>query len=366
MPSFNPAGKYYDYSEIIYPYDKINPGIFNNKSLTWYRRFGSLLPFYGKEKFIDIAIGETPIISSKKYKNCYFKDEGKNPSGCFKDRESALIFPILISQGYKKFSICSSGNAAVSAALFANFYNCQVTCYVPRRTSKAKTKLIKLFNGKIKIAGNNYEEVYRHLADRKKTDFFNITTGILSIRDQGNKIISYEIFDHFHYAPDFIVLPSANGSLLYGMHQGFKDLKALGLIKHLPKLISIQMKNAAPLAKALKNKKDFVILKKNPDSKAEGLIALESYCSPKAVKALKESKGQVFTITEKELEAGMKYAIQTEGILPEWTSASVFGALPKLYAKKIIKQSAKVVVINTGSGMKEISDIADFFIRSSR
>ena len=86
---------------------------------------------------------------------------------------------------------------------------------------------------------------------------------------------------------------------------------------------------------------------------------MESFASPKALHALYKTKGFIVTVKEKELIEGMRYAAQDEGLLPEWTSSSVFAAWQKIAAQKLVPSGARVVVVNTGNGLKEIVDIAE-------
>ena len=176
------------------------------------------------------------------------------------------------------------------------------------------------------------------------------------MRDQGDKLISFEIFEQVG-VPDYIIVPSANGSLLFGIFNGFRELMLLGLSKKMPRMVAVQIKGAAPLSEALKQKKDYVILDKLVDTKAEGLVAMESYCSPKAQYALRETNGFVALVKDSMLKAAMKYALSEEGILPEWTSSTGFAALKHLYKENCISEKDKVVLVNTGSGLKEIDDI---------
>lgn len=355
--------QYYNCHTLEYDYDKVDKDKLTDPSLKWPDRYLDLLPFDDSSEVKSRGEGNTPLILSSKYENCWFKDESRNPSGCFKDRESAVIIPYLVERGFKKFTIASSGNAALSASLYSSIYGCEVACFVPKGTSEGKKILISTYGGKLTEQGDDYEECYRALADLddpEYKDHINITSGILPIREQGDKMIAYEIWSEIG-VPDYIVIPSANGSLLSGIHAGFKELQLLGLTDRLPVLIGVQIADADPIRVALEQGRDFAILDDilEEDSKAEGLVALESYCSPNAISALKETNGFIHSVREENLETGMKYALHTEGLLPEWTAATTFVALEELYESGKIDQSSKVVAINSGGGQKEIGKIAE-------
>ena len=350
---------YYDYLFAEYNYARIDKKRLK-KLLAWYERFEQLLPYADASSVKSLGEGATPLVASKQYKNVYFKDEGRNPSGCFKDRESAVLIPYLTELGHYKFALASSGNAALSASLYGRMFGCEVVCAIPRGTSIGKKKLIKVFGGTIVEIGKYYEDCHRALLDSTKfKKYTNITAGIHPLKDQGDKVISFELWDELG-VPDFVVVPVANGALLSGMYQGFHELHILGLIKRMPCFIGVQMENADPVKRAMAlGKKDFSIVKKIDDSRAEGLAAMESFASPKALHALYTTKGFIITVKEKELIEGMRYAVQDEGLLPEWTSSSVFAAWQKIAAQKLVPSGARVVVVNTGNGLKEIVDIAE-------
>lgn len=355
----NKQNCYYDYEFAEYDYKKISKKEFTNSNLPWFKHYATLLPFE-KSEILSMGEGGTPLVASKEFANCFFKEENRNPSGCFKDREHAVLMPYLKEKGIKQVVIVSSGNAALSASMYGRLYKIKVDCVIPKRTSLAKKELIQLFGGTLIEGGDDFEECYHSVLESKRyKNTVNISAGIQALKDQGTKIIAFELYEEIG-VPDYVVIPSANGSLLYGIYQGFKELqKILGITK-MPILVGVQMKNAAPLEEALKrNKQDFFIQEKaDLNSLAEGIVAKESYCSPKALFALRESKGWVETVSNHQLEEGMRFAIEKEGLLPEWTAASGFAALLSLKKNEEIPKKAIIVVINTGSGLKEIDHIA--------
>lgn len=350
---------YYDYFFAEYDYSLVDKKKFGNKELPWFERYFDVLPLKNHH-FLTLGEGSTPLVPSKRFKNCYIKDEGRNPSGCFKDREHAVLFAGLSKK--RKYILASSGNAALSASLYGQIYGVEVVSLIPRRTSESKKNLIRLYGGQVVEAGDDYEACHRAILDNEEyRSFTNISAGIHPLKEQGDKVIAFELFEQMAGIPDVILIPSANGCLLSGIYRGFVELQKIFHIEHLPRLIAVQINNAAPLEKALKeNRQDFYVLKDaDLNSKAEGIVALESFCSPKALHALRETNGFVCTVTEKELFDGMQFAIQKEGVLPEWTSASAFAAFLKLKTKKIIHANEKVVILNTGSGLKQINRIVE-------
>jgi threonine synthase len=354
------SSPYYDHWVVEYDYSSIDLDRFKDKSLPWFERYQEVLPFKELSSFKSLGEGNTPLVSSKIYPNCFFKEETRNPSGCFKDRESAALIPYLIEKKLSHYALASSGNGALSSSLYARLYGAKVTCFVPTSTSQSKKDLIRTFGGEIKELGEHYEDCHRTLVDQTTEDSpINISAGVHPLRGQGDKVIAYELWDSMG-VPDYILVPSANGCLISAIYQGFLELKILNLIDRLPILIAVQIENAAPLQKALRQgKKDYSIIETVEDSLAEGLVAMESFNSPNALHALRQTNGFVHSVSESSLIDGMRYAIEIEGLFPEWTSATVFSALRNLYDSKKIPLEATTVVINSGSGHKEVANIAN-------
>src|SRR3989304_10633756 len=142
--------------------------------------------------------------------------------------------------------------------------------------------------------------------------------------------MAYEIFEQLGEVPDVIVIPSGNGGCLAATWKGFVELKKLGKIDKLPKMVCVQIEDAAPIKIALEKNKPYVVLGDIEDSVAEGIVAQESYNSPQAVKALQESGGYVIEVNDSEIINALKEIIDTESIVPEPTSAATFAALHKL------------------------------------
>lgn len=352
----NKNDKYYEFADATYDYDHI--GKFPVHGAIGMEKYLPLLPVKKLSASFGDFEGNTPIVvlenlgKSLRLDYLYAKLEDQNPTGCFKDRESAIVISAAKNKGLKQVNIASSGNAALSTAAYSQRVGIGCTCYVPEKTSKEKIILMELFGAKvIKIPGF-YEDVYRHLVDLNPPGW-NVTSGQNELRTEGDKTIAFELWEQLG-VPDVILVPSGNGGCLAGIWKGFKELKKLNKIENLPKMVAVQVENAAPLKLALSEDKPYVILDSINDSVAEGIVALESYCSPHAVAALKESGGYVIEVSDAEIIYALKNIIKLESLVPEPTTATVYAALPKLFEPA----NSKIVCINTGSGLKFLDEIA--------
>lgn len=350
----NPSDKYYEFVDIGYEYSSIGQfPLIGEKGLS---RFLPLLPV--EKLHSEIEVGDTPLEKAEKFgeevglTSLWIKREDLNPTGCFKDRESVVIISAAVEKGHKSVYIVSSGNAALSTAKFAKEAGIECLCYVPEKTSQDKQDLIKKFGANLELIPGFFEDVYRTVVDRNLPGW-NVTSGQNPYRIEGGKTIAYEIFEQLGAVPDVIVIPSGNGGCLSATWKGFVELKKLGKIQKLPKMVCVQIDGAAPIKVALEQNKPYVVLGEIEDSVAEGIIAQESYNSPQAVQALQESGGYVIEVNDQEVINALKTIIKTEGIIPEPTAAATFAALYKLNEPK----DSLVVAINTGDGKKMIDEI---------
>jgi threonine synthase len=341
----------FSYLEVLYDYSSIKK--FPDFNIKSWDRFLSLLPI---DKF-TISLNEisTEPTSLNKlgeilgYSNLYLKDETKNVTGSFKDKESLISINKALEFGYKQVYTVSSGNGAISACAYATKAGIDCKCFIPGETSQAKQEMIKKFRGIIIKFPGLYEDVYKKVI-KIKPKGWHVTSGVNPFGNEGDKITAFEIWESMG-VPDYVVVPCGNGGNLYGIWKGFNELKLLGLTKSVPKMIGVQIEGSAPLKVALNKDSSIATLSNIKESIAEGIVAKESYTSPKTIKALKESGGELITVSDPEIEKAMDQVEQHEVILGEITAASAFAALPKLKCSP----NSKIVVILTGTGMKYLS-----------
>jgi len=179
---------------------------------------------------IHNTLGEgcTPFTSLKHlgavhgFDSLHVKNESINPTGSFKDRETAIAINKAVELSKKDIHVVSSGNGGLSAAAYANTADMNCTVYFSKGTSEGKRELLRLFGANIEERDQEYEDIYRGLVDSlvENNTVWNITSGKNIFREEGNKIISYEIYQQ-HGVPSRVVLPIGNGSLFLVYTKGF-------------------------------------------------------------------------------------------------------------------------------------------------
>lgn len=354
------TSKYYNYETVLYNYEKVAK---NFPLVGTYNGLNRFLPLLPNESFsITLGEGNTPLLHFQNFglryglSRLFVKNETGNPTGCFKDRESAVGINVESEKGTRKIEIVSSGNAAISAAAYSNKAGIECICHIPKTTSQGKKRLLQIFGRKFQLHRGDYEDIYREVIDSHLPNdgVVNFTSGKNIYKEEGDKTIAFEIFEQLDGVPDTVIVPIGNGSLLFGVYKGFWELLRMKKTNKLPRMVGVQIAGFSPVAEALRQGKDFVSLSNLPHSIAEGGIAArESYCSPLAIKAIKETKGVVIEITDGDLVQALKELVEDESFIVELTSLAPFAALPQIVTKK----NETVVCVATGNAFKSLEEI---------
>jgi len=337
-------------------------------------------------KAIDLKIGLTPFIPLNKLSESYgaeifLKNEGDNLSGCFKDRETMMAALHSISIGKKKAVIYSSGNAAASAALFAAHLGFGLITCVGGNTYDEKINYIRARGSHVIRIGDehtSFEEGYRLFAKMNRLGVF-AQHGFdnWSVRNPyrilGDKTTAIEIIKQYEQhtgqtgaVPEYVVVPTGNGSCLTGIWRGFKELRRFGIIDSQPKMVSAAIKNASPVYKAWKknitNRPAVCDLDQVTEKEKEMgsiILAEEGYDSVEATKAVIESGGLAMEITNGEIRAALIDLMSQETdivlkhkVLPEPASLVTLAAIKKMQQQGVVSGSSAVVALLSGHGAK--------------
>ena len=312
--------------------------------------------------------------------NLFLKDEADNPSGCFKDRETLMCLLNSRKRGLKHAVIYSSGNAAASAALFAQRLDLKLITFVAGDTYDEKIDYIRDHGSDVVVIGDektNFEEGFRIFARLNAEGVYSSHHyDNWSVRNpyrvQGDKTTAIEIASQLAgdnenaEVPDYVIVPTANGSCLAGIWKGFKELYSLGIINRLPKMVSCGIRNANPVFEAVERgqidspvKCDLSRLSMEDETIGSTIIAEEGYDSIEAAKAVIESNGLATVVDQSQIKSAMHQFLDLEGekamenlILPEPCSYISLAAVERIKEREGLSSSQKVVSLVTGHGLK--------------
>ena len=327
-------------------------------------RYKELLGFGEEDTIITLGEGGTPLIKCKKLteelglKKLWLKNETQNPTHSFKDRESVLAVTKALQLGAKHVSCVSSGNAAVSLAAYAARSGLKCSVFMPATASKGKIYPCAAYGAKTLLINGIYEEIFElYIKALKGLDIVESSSGHNRFRPEGDKTIAFEICEQFGWgSPKWIVDNVGNGTHLYGMWKGFKELRKLDLIEETPRMVAVGPIAGAPVVKGFK---EGVALPEAVSGKsiAEGLVGRWGYDAPPAIKALKESNGHAEYVSDIEIVEAMRLLARLEGIFAEPSGAACVAGLLKMARTGIVDKQEEIVCIITGSGLKDTKSI---------
>jgi threonine synthase len=191
----------------------------------------------------------------------------------------------------------------------------------------------------------------------KKYGWYNRNTAYNPYMSEGKKTASYEICEQLRWeAPDCIFVSVGDGCIIGGLHKGLKDLQALGWIDHMPRLIGVQAEGSAYMAQAWENNED--VLTKPPidaHTVADSISAGLPRDRLKAMAAVKETDGAYLTVTDEEILAAIPALARGCGVFAEPAGAAAYAGLVKAVDQGLVSLYERVVVLNTGNGLKDIA-----------
>lgn len=313
----------------------------NKKYSMW--RYSHYLPTQLLSNIISLGEGFTPLITENKGdKTLYFKLEYMNPSGSFKDRGSSILISLLKSKNINKFIEDSSGNAGISYAMYAAKALVKANIFVPDYIKNNRLKLLNLLGANINKIQGGRKKVAEEAIKQSKSCFY-ASHAYNWIFIEGVKSIAYEIYEQLSgNIPKHIFVPTGNGTLFLGLYYGFLDLLQLGLIKDVPKLYAVQPQNCSPLTYF--SKKGILKGFSSDYSIAEGTLIEDPPRLEEIIRAVKESKGEIISVTEESIDIAHKKLFEY-GYIIEPTAALGYGAF-------LQKKSADSLIVLTGSGLK--------------
>ncbi|WP_254767729.1 threonine synthase [Salinilacihabitans rarus] len=324
-------------------------------------RYEELLPF-AREAAVTMDEGATPLVECPDLADelgvgrVLIKDEGRNPTGTFKDRGQTVATTAAVGHGASDVALASAGNAGQAAAAYAGRADLDAHVFLPARagfTTKAMVNVhggdLTVVGGRIGDAGAAYEE-----AVEEHDDWYPVQTFVTPYRHEGKKTMLYEIVEQLDWeVPDAIVYPTGGGVGLVGMHKGATEFRDLGLIDEVPALYAAQATGCAPIVDAFEAGRDVHEPVEHPDTICGGIEIPDPGASPWILEALRESDGgAVATDDDEILDAAIAVA-EREGIEMAPTCAAAASGAWELADRGEFDGDETVVLLNTGAGNKE-------------
>jgi threonine synthase len=328
-------------------------------------RYAEVLP--GVEP-VTLGEGFTPMIQSRHNANLFIKDEGLNPTGSFKARGLSAAVTMCKFYGVKKIAIPSAGNAASALAAYAAAAGIEAHIFMPKDVPQSNFIECKLYGAAVTLVDGLISDCAKIVNERKNAEnWFDISSLKEPFRVEGKKTMGYEVAEQLDWKlPEAIFYPTGGGVGLIGMWKAFEEMESLGWIgRERPKMICVQAEGCAPIIKAWEAHKPVSEFYPNAHTVAAGLRVPKAYADYIILEILKKSGGTAVSVTDDEIVKAVREWASTEGVFAAPEGAATLVAYRKLIASGFLSPADKVVLFNTGSGLKYVDVFKDFFPRAS-
>ncbi len=363
-------------SGIEYPFERIEEFAENGESLEvelsnineakiksgtyLWERFEDFLPFTGMNADLSLGEGNTPMINADQklrnftgIKNLWLKNETQNPTWSFKDRGSLACMMMVKEMREKVTATISTGNMGNSIAAYSARCGINAIVFVPDFTPKEKIMAISIHGAKvIKVKAPDYSMMKNRVLSLAGKLNLRIVSGNGPIRTEGYKLTAFEMYEQTGKVPDYIAVPTSACGHIRGIFKGYKELRLAGITDKLPKMIVVQAKNNSPIVTAIKEGKDQVVPFSDFHTIAEAITSGNPMGGDEIIDKAKKYNWLAESVTEEEILLSQKKLAES-GFFVEPASATVVSAVKKLFDNEKIDPLSNVILILTGSGLKD-------------
>jgi threonine synthase len=328
-------------------------------------RYREVLPLPGNIEPVSLGEGGTPLLRAQKFGDdidLWIKDESINPTQSFKARGMSVAVSMAKHLGATKLAVPSAGNAGGALAAYAARAGLEAHIFMPRDTPRANViecrelgAHVTLINGLITDCG---AEIARN---KTKECWFDLSTLKEPYRVEGKKTLGYELAEQFNWElPDVILYPTGGGTGLIGMWKAFDEMQALGWIgTKRPRMFAVQATGCAPIVRAFEAGEKTAAEFPDPHTIASGLRVPKAIGDFLILNILRQSNGGAITIDDKEMIRVARQVGSSEGLFVAPEAAACFAALKSLRSAGKIRPGERVVIFNTGSGIKYLNCYQD-------
>jgi len=320
------------------------------------------------------AAGWTPVFAlprlaeKLKLKHLWLKDESRNPTASFKDRASAVVVTRAREIKADVIVTASTGNAGAALAGMSAAVGQKAIIFAPRSAPPAKVAQLLIFGAKVILVDGTYDDAF-DLSIKASNEFgwYCRNTGYNPFTLEGKKTAAFEIWEWWIEAhrdwhktdspldahpPLTIFVSVGDGNIISGIHKGFKDLLNLGWIPNLPRIIGVQAEGSAAIANAYHANTE-VITPVSAQTIADSISVDLPRDGVRALRAAKETNGAYLTVTDDEIITAIA-ELGKMGVFSEPAAAAAYAGLVKATGSGIVGNEDPILVLNTGSGLKDI------------
>ena len=315
-------------------------------------KYKDLLPITSKTPMFSLGEGDTPLVraqSLEKMVGCgelYFKLEGCNPTGSFKDRGMVMAIAKAVEEGSKAVMCASTGNTSASAAAYAASRGLETIIIIPDgKIALGKLAQAIMHGAKIVSIEGNFDQALNMVRELTQKHPVTLVNSINPYRIEGQKTGAFEIVETLGDAPDFVFIPVGNAGNITAYWKGFVEYQRLGKSGKKPRMMGFQAAGAAPIVLGHPVEK--------PETVATAIRIGNPASWQKAAAARDESGGLIDMVTDDEILAAYHLLAEKAGLFGEPASAAPLAGLLKLSRQGRDFSKSRIVCIVTGNGLKD-------------
>jgi threonine synthase len=311
------------------------------------------------------AAGFTPIYNVQRLADelgltsLWVKDESRNPTASFKDRASAVVIARALELHVKIVVTASTGNAGAALAGMAAAIGHQAVIFAPRTAPQAKVAQLLIYGATVYLVDGTYDEAFDlSIQAAREFGWYCRNTGYNPFTAEGKKTAAFEIWEWLGQkqlsvkSPFSIFVPVGDGNIISGLHKGFKDLKQIGWLNQMPRIFGVQSEGSAAIANAFHSGTEQII-PVHAHTIADSISVDLPRDGVRAVRAARETDGGYIQVSDDDILAAVGQ-LGRAGIFAEPAGATGYAGLVKAAKSGIVDYDSPVLVLNTGSGLKDV------------
>lgn len=327
------------------------------------QNFWDLIPLNQKASLPPLRVGDTPLYRFERIDGkpipfeLYLKDDSQNPTFSFKDRASSVVSAYARENGIDTIVAASTGNAGSSLAGICASQGQKSIIMVPKNAPAAKLTQIVMYGATIVPVEGTYDQAFDlSMEATREFGWYNRNTAFNPLTVEGKKTVSLELFKQLNrIVPDYIFVPVGDGVIISGVYKGFEDLLNIGLIDHMPTIVAVQASGSSNLIDNI-GKLEFTI--KPSQTLADSISVDIPRNFYMAQSYILQFNGEYLSVTDDEIVSASKVLARNTGIFAEPAAATAFAGMLTYYANQKLHGHHKVVVLLTGSGLKDLKAVS--------
>lgn len=325
-------------------------------------RWSELLPVDDPANQVTLGEGDSSTLTLPRLgqelglSRLYLKDESSNPTGSFKARGLAAAISKARELGIGKVIIPTAGNAGGAMAAYAARAGIKAHIFMPKDTPRANIQESRMAGADVVLIDGLISDAAGMAGVKAREEgWFDLSTFKEPYRLEGKKVMGYEIAEFFNYQlPDVIIYPTGGGTGLVGIWKAINELAELGWLEtdKRPRMVAVQAEGCAPVPKAFQAGADFCDFWTNARTQASGLRVPKSFADRIILSTIRESHGTAIAVSDEAIFTSQHEIATREGLFVAPEGAATLAALKELIAQKWLSPDERILLLNTGSGLK--------------